>query len=83
MVVSVSLRFLYSFLHREYINHIQGFSFPTSLMRDLPLVWPVFHNIAVFVLGLYSTYEREHAAFGLWTWLTSLKIMFSSSILLK
>jgi hypothetical protein len=34
-------------------------------MHDLPLVWPVFPNIAAFVLGLYSMYETEHAAFGL------------------
>jgi hypothetical protein len=24
----------------------------------------VFHNIAAFVLGLYSTYERENATFS-------------------
>jgi hypothetical protein len=27
-----------------------------------PQAWPVFHNIAVFVLGLYSTCERKHVA---------------------
>jgi hypothetical protein len=25
----------------------------------------MFHNIAAFILGLYSTYERELVAFGL------------------
>jgi hypothetical protein len=42
-----------------------SFFYPPSLLCDLSLAWPVFHNIAVFVLGLYSTYERKHAAFGL------------------
>jgi hypothetical protein len=39
--------------------------YPPSLICDLPFAWPVFHNITVFVLGLYSTSERKHAAFGL------------------
>jgi hypothetical protein len=34
-------------------------------MDDLPLVWPVFHNIAACVLGLYPTNERERVAFDL------------------
>jgi hypothetical protein len=29
-------------------------------MRDLPLMWPVFHSIAAFLSVLYSTYEKEH-----------------------
>jgi hypothetical protein len=64
MVVSISLRILYLFLHREYINlfTLTSFFYPPLLMCDLPLVGPVFHNIATFVLGLYSTYERKHAA---------------------
>jgi hypothetical protein len=65
MVILIGLEILYSFL---YINHfaflISSF-YPSSLICDLPLVWPVFHNIAVSVLGLYSTYETEHVAFGL------------------
>jgi hypothetical protein len=65
MVVSVSLGFLYSFLYSEYMNPIQVLSFPTHLMCDLPLVWPVFHNIDTFMLGLYSTNQREKEAFGL------------------
>jgi hypothetical protein len=32
-------------------------------MCGLPLAFPAFHSIAVFVLGLYSTYERELVAF--------------------
>jgi hypothetical protein len=39
-------------------------SYPPSLVCDLPLAWPVFH-INIFVLGLYSTYKRKHAPFGL------------------
>jgi hypothetical protein len=61
MVVSAGLRFLYSFLYREYITHIQVLSFlllPYPPVHDLPLVCPVFHIISVFVLGLYSTWER-------------------------
>jgi hypothetical protein len=50
------------------ISHIQVFSFvfySTPHMHDLPLVCPVFYNIASFVSGLYSTYEREDVALGL------------------
>jgi hypothetical protein len=54
MIVSAGLRFLYSFLFREFLV---SFFYPTP-----PLVWSVFHNIAAFVLGLYPTYEKEHAA---------------------
>jgi hypothetical protein len=35
-----------------------SFFYPTPPVHDLHLLWPVFHNIAAFVLGLYSTYER-------------------------
>jgi hypothetical protein len=34
-------------------------------MCDFPFVWPVFHDIVVIVLGLSSTYKREHAVLGL------------------
>jgi hypothetical protein len=40
------------------------------------------NNITAFVLGLKSTYEGEHMIFGLLSLLTSLKMMFSSSIYL-
>jgi hypothetical protein len=33
------------------------------------LVWHVCRILFVFVLGLYSIYERKHVAFGFWTWL--------------
>jgi hypothetical protein len=68
MVISTGLKILYSFLYREYINHIHLLNFfllaSLSLIFALPLVWLVFHNISAFVLGLYSTYERKHVAFG-------------------
>jgi hypothetical protein len=31
-----------------------SFFYPTFLVCDLPLLWPAFYSIAVFVLGLYS-----------------------------
>jgi hypothetical protein len=34
------------------------YSFSLSLFLNLSLVWPVFYNIAVFVLGLCSTYVK-------------------------
>jgi hypothetical protein len=55
MVAPTSLRFLYSFLYSEHINHIQIFGvlpFPYPSCGNLPLVWPMSHNIAAFVLGL-------------------------------
>jgi hypothetical protein len=65
MVVSVSLRFLYPFLYSACISPIQDLSSPTPLLCDLPLLWPVLHNIAAFVLALYPTNEKQHVAFGL------------------
>jgi hypothetical protein len=59
---------LYSILYREYINifiSLVSFFYPPPIICEPPLAWPVFHNIAAFVLSLYSTYEREHATFGL------------------
>jgi hypothetical protein len=67
MVVSVSLRFIYSFLNSGYINPVQILSLSTPFMHELPLVWPAFYDIATFVLDLYSKNESEHAAFGLLT----------------
>jgi hypothetical protein len=53
----------YIYSYRESMTTIfiflVSFFHPTPPMCDLPLVCPVFHNIAVFILGLYSTYERE------------------------
>jgi hypothetical protein len=67
-VISTGLNILYSFLYRKYINIIitflTSFFYCPSLICDFPLVWPVFHNIAILVLGLHSIYERKHAPFG-------------------
>jgi hypothetical protein len=46
-------------------NFLVSFFYPAHPVYDFPLVWPVFHNIVVFVLGLHSTYETEHVDFGL------------------
>jgi hypothetical protein len=55
MVVWTSLKILYAFLYREYINHIHLLpSLPSPLVCDLSLEWPVFHNIAIYVLGLWN-----------------------------
>jgi hypothetical protein len=66
MVISTGLKILGSFLYRKHINHIHllNFLYLPSLVWDLPLAWLVFCNIAVFVLGLYSTCEGKHAASG-------------------
>jgi hypothetical protein len=69
IVVSDSLRLLYLLLYSEPFNHIQilsFLSFPYSSCAHSPLcVWPMSNNITAFVLGLKSTYEGEHAIFGL------------------
>jgi hypothetical protein len=49
MVILTGLKILYSFLYREYINHIHllNFLLLPSLSHMWPLhMWPVFHNIA-------------------------------------
>jgi hypothetical protein len=85
MVVSKGLKIIYSLLHRKFINHIHPLNFllyTFPLIYDLPFVWPIFQNIAVFVSGIHSTYEEKHAAFILLNLTNSLKMMFSSSIYL-
>jgi hypothetical protein len=67
MVILTGLKILYSFLYREYINHahlLTSLFYPPPLVCDFPLTWPIFYNIAVFLLGLYSTCERKHVTFG-------------------
>jgi hypothetical protein len=60
IVVSVSLRLLYSLLYSEHIKHFQvlGFlPFPYSSCTRSPLsMWPM----SAFVLGLKSAYEGEY-----------------------
>jgi hypothetical protein len=60
MMVTTHLNIVYSFSYREYINHIHLLNFlfyPHPLICNLLLVWPVF----IFVLRVYSTYERNVA----------------------
>jgi hypothetical protein len=77
-LLSVLVPFLWCFQHiwkfcvHSYIENMSttftfltSFFYPPSLICDLPLTWPVFHNIAVFVLGLYSTYKRKDVTVGL------------------
>jgi hypothetical protein len=54
IVASASLRWLYSLLYSEHINHIQVLGF---LPFPIPpvygkCVWPMSKNITAFVLGL-------------------------------
>jgi hypothetical protein len=55
IVVSASLKLLYSFIYTDHINHIQDFVFllfPYSSHGQSPLtVWPVSNNITAFVLS--------------------------------
>jgi hypothetical protein len=48
-------------------NFLVSFFYPTPFICDPPLVCTVFHSITAFVLGQFSTYEREHVPFGLLT----------------
>jgi hypothetical protein len=64
-VVLAGLKILYSFCVEStstIFTFLTSFFYLPPLICDLPLAWPVFHNIAVFILGLYI---RKHAAFDL------------------
>jgi hypothetical protein len=83
MLISAMLKILYSFLYKDYINHIHLLNFlllcsPSHMW--LLLVWLVFHNITVVVLGIYFTNERKYENFGLLNLANFTKTMFSSSI---
>jgi hypothetical protein len=62
---------------------LSSFGFPTfpysSCMCSPLSIWLMSNNITAFVLDLKSAYEGERFL-ALWAWLTSLKMMFSSSI---
>jgi hypothetical protein len=79
MVVSTSLKILYSSStgSTSALFILTSFFYSSPIVCDLPLACPVFHNIAKFVLGWYSAYEREHVAFVL---LMAHLRSFSSSI---
>jgi hypothetical protein len=56
MEASASLRLLYSLLYSKHINHFQVLAFLpfpySSHVHSSLSVWPMFNNIAAFVLGL-------------------------------
>jgi hypothetical protein len=81
MVISTGLKFcIHSCIESTSTIFILKFLLLFPLVCDLFLACLVLHNIVVFVLGVYSTYERKHAPFGLLNMLSSLKMIFSSSI---
>jgi hypothetical protein len=65
MVISTGLKILYSFLYRKYTNHVYPlhvFTLPLSCVTS-PKLDLFFIIVLVFILGLYSTDKRKHAAF--------------------
>jgi hypothetical protein len=84
IMVSVSLRLLYLFLYSGHIDLFQvlGFlPFPYFSCVCSPLsVWP-YPIILLHLFWVYNPHMRENMQFlAFWTWLTLLKMMFSSSI---
>jgi hypothetical protein len=68
MLVSTGLKFYIHICIESPSAIFTFFTFffcPFPLICDLSLAWPIFYSIAVFVLGLHSTYERKPVAFGL------------------
>jgi hypothetical protein len=71
IVASGRLRFLYSLLCREHINHIQVVGFLPFLYPHLPVrVHPLLCDpcpieLQHLFLGVESAHEGEHAIFGL------------------
>jgi hypothetical protein len=55
---------------------LTSFSHPPSAISDLFLVWPVFHNTALLILGLNSTYERKHVAYDFLNLANLMKVNF-------
>jgi hypothetical protein len=45
------------------VTILVSFFYPIPLVCDFPLVWHAFHDNVIFVLCLYSTYERKR---GFW-----------------
>jgi hypothetical protein len=81
IVASASLRLLYSLLNREPINHIQVLgclAFPYVSRVCSPFsVWTISNNIT-HLFWVYNQHMRKNMWFlAFWTWLTSLKMMFS------
>jgi hypothetical protein len=83
MLASASLRLLYSLLFSKHINHIQVFGFlslpyPYHTRPPLSVTCVQYHNCICFrsIIGIWG--KTWFLAF--WVWLTSLKMMSSSSI---
>jgi hypothetical protein len=79
MIVSINLKVLYSFLKSEYTNHIPL----TFLLLSSPShMWPplVCPGFIVLLHLNYFTIPFKGTNMVFWTWLTSLKMMFFSSI---
>jgi hypothetical protein len=83
-VISTGVKIPYSFLYGKCINHIYLLNLllsPPSPISDLPLVWPVFSQYCLHLYWAYNPHMRENMwPLTFWTWLTLLKMMFSSSI---
>jgi hypothetical protein len=83
-VASASLRLLYLLLYSKHIKHFQisGFlPYPIPLMGIFPLVYDPCPIILLHLFWVYNPHMRENMEFlAFWAWLTSLKMMFSSSI---
>jgi hypothetical protein len=80
---STYLKILNSFLYRQYINHFYLFNFlllPSPSHMWLPSVWSIFHRIAIFILVYIPNTRENMRLLAFWTWLTALKMIFSSSI---
>jgi hypothetical protein len=84
IVASASLRLLYLLLYSDHINHIQvlGFlPFPYSSCVHSPLSCDLCSIILQHLFCVYNPHMRENMrVLAFWAWLTSLKMMFSSSI---
>jgi hypothetical protein len=50
--------YVYSYIESTatIFTFLTSFFYPSSLVCDLTLAWPVFHNIVLFVSGLYFIY---------------------------
>jgi hypothetical protein len=84
IVALASFRLLYSLLYSEHINHIQVFVFlplPYPSCVQFPLVCDLCPIILLHLFQVYNLHMRENMQIlAFWTWLTSVKMMFSSSI---
>jgi hypothetical protein len=84
MVISTALKILYSLVYRKYINRIYVLNFLP--LPSLSCMWPAlsmnyFSKHCFYLYWVYIQHMRENMwPLAFWTWLTSLKMMFPSSI---